>query len=246
MARKRAPEEVVEDAPVDSPRAGIWRRLRRGLLRLVLLAVALVLVVMVGYRFLPVPATPYMISERFRTGGLNYDWVAMEEIAPVMARSAVAAEDANYCLHWGFDIAALRLALDGGARRGGSTISQQVVKNVFLWQGRSWPRKALEAVLTPGAEAIWGKRRVLEIYLNVAEFDTGVFGVGAAAPHYFGVSAAELSPVQAARLAAILPDPKGRSASNPSDFVRRRSASILDGAATIAVDGRADCFERNG
>jgi monofunctional biosynthetic peptidoglycan transglycosylase len=159
-----------------------------------------------------------------------------------MARSAVAAEDANYCLHWGFDMAAIREAIDRGGTRGASTIPQQVVKNVYLWHGRSWLRKALEAGLTPAVELVWSKRRILEVYLNVAEFDRGVFGVEAAARHYFGVGASELTPVQAARLAAILPDPKGRSASDPSPFVRQRAASILDGAETIRVDGRADCF----
>src|SRR5690606_10070608 len=117
------------------------------------------------------------------------------------------------------------------------------VKNVYLWHGRNWARKALEAVITPVMEAVWSKRRVLEVYLNVAEFDEGVFGVGAAAQHYFGVDAADLTAVQAARLAAILPDPKGRSASEPSAQVRARAQRILDGAATIAADGRSACFE---
>jgi monofunctional biosynthetic peptidoglycan transglycosylase len=155
----------------------------------------------------------------------------------------VAAEDANFCLHWGFDMRAIRRALDENSGRGASTISQQVVKNVFLWQGRSWPRKALEAVLTPLVEAVWTKRRILEVYLNVAEFGKGVFGAEAAAQHYFGISAAKLSPTQAARLAAILPDPKGRDAAKPSAFVRERAAAIMDGAATIKADGRAGCFE---
>ena len=189
------------------------------------------------------PVTPYMLSERTREGGLTREWVPMEEIAPVMARSAVAAEDANYCLHWGLDLTAIKAALAEGGDRGGSTISQQVVKNVYLWHGRSWARKALEALLTPAVEAIWTKRRILEVYLNVAEFDRGVFGVEAAARHYFGVSAADLSATQAARLAAVLPDPKGRSASDPTPFVQRRAAAIRDGAATIAADGRAACFE---
>ncbi len=168
----------------------------------------------------------------------------MADVAPVMARAAVAAEDANFCLHWGLDISAIRAAMADGGRRGASTISQQTVKNVYLWQGRSWTRKSIEALVTPLVEAIWSKRRILEVYLNVAEFDDGVFGVEAAAAQYFGVGAAELTPVQAARLAAILPDPKGRSAARPSEFVRRRATSILDGAATIRRDGRADCFER--
>ena len=159
-----------------------------------------------------------------------------------MARSAVAAEDANFCEHWGLDLNAIRLAMTDGSGRGGSTISQQVVKNVYLWHGRSYVRKALEALMTPVVEAVWSKRRILEVYLNVAEFDEGVFGVEAAAQHYFGVSAAALTATQASRLAAILPDPKGRSASSPSDFVVRRARTIADGAATIRADGRAACF----
>ena len=106
----------------------------------------------------------------------------------MMARSVVAAEDANYCLHWGFDMGAIREALEDGAARGASTISQQTVKNTFLWQGRSWFRKALEALLTPVVELVWTKRRLLEVYLNVIEFDEGVFGVEAAAQSYFGGS----------------------------------------------------------
>ena len=160
-----------------------------------------------------------------------------------MARSVVAAEDANFCLHWGFDMAQLRAAIAEGGDRGASTLTQQTVKNVWLWQGRSWLRKALEGVMTPVVEALWTKRRVVEVYLNVAEFDTGVFGVEAAAQHHFGVSAAELTARQAALLAAVLPNPKERQAVQPSAFVQRRAQSIADGAATIAADGRAGCFE---
>jgi len=173
------------------------------------------------------------------------EWLGVdaEQIAPVMFRSAMAAEDANFCLHWGFDVDAIQAAIEAGGARGASTISQQVVKNVFLWQDRSWVRKGMEAVLTPVSEAMWSKRRILELYLNVAEFDEGVFGVQAAAQHYFGVDAADLSPLQAARLAAVLPSPKTRSASNPSNFVDRRARSIRGGAETINQDGRAACFQ---
>jgi monofunctional biosynthetic peptidoglycan transglycosylase len=118
-----------------------------------------------------------------------------------------------------------------------------VVKNVFLWHGRSWLRKAMEGVLTPAVELVWSKQRVLEVYLNVAEFDEGVFGIQAAAQHHFGVDAKDLTALQAARLAAVLPDPKGRSASEPSSFVRNRTRSIISGAETIAADGRSACFE---
>ncbi|WP_299281654.1 monofunctional biosynthetic peptidoglycan transglycosylase [uncultured Tateyamaria sp.] len=189
------------------------------------------------------PTTLYMMQESRRLNGVDHEWVAIQEIAPIMARAVVAAEDANFCLHWGLDIVAIRAAIDEGSSRGASTISQQVVKNVYLWHGRSWVRKVMEAAMTPLVEAIWSKRRILEVYLNVAEFDEGVFGVEAAARHYFGVGPEALSNVQAARLAAILPNPKGRSASNPSSYVRKRAASILDGAATIRADGRNACFQ---
>lgn len=221
------------------------RRFRplRWLRRAGLVALGLIALWVGALAVLPVPATPYMLAERLRHGALEHYWIPIEDIAPVMHRAAVAAEDANFCQHWGFDIAALRAAIAGGAQRGGSTITQQTVKNVFLWHGRHWPRKALEALLTPVVELVWSKRRILEVYLNVAEFDTGVFGVEAAARHYFDVGAAGLAPVEAARLAAILPSPKTRSAREPGDFTRRRAAAILDGAETIRRDGRAACFQ---
>lgn len=209
----------------------------------VLIVIVFTLFAVGFYAFVNPPTTPYMLSESRRLGGVERQWVPMERIAPVMARAAVAAEDANFCLHWGLDLDAIRDAMDRGSARGASTISQQVVKNVYLWHGRSWLRKSIEAVITPVVETGWSKRRILEVYLNVAEFGTGVFGVEAAAQHYFGVSAADLTQTQAARLAAILPDPKQRSASNPSQGVRNRAAQIIEGAATIRADGRATCFE---
>jgi len=190
------------------------------------------------------PTTIYIAQEGRRLGKApDREWVPFERMAPVMIRSVVAAEDANFCIHWGFDLPAIKKAIEDGGTRGASTLSQQVVKNVYLWHGRTYSRKAMEAVMTPLLELIWSKRRILEVYLNVAEFDEGVFGVEAAARHYFGTTAAELSPVQAARLAALLPDPKGRSAAKPSNFVRKRAAQIMDGASTIEADGRARCFQ---
>jgi len=217
--------------------------LRRWVLRAVLVAVVLLAVLVLGYRWVNPPTTIYIWQESRRLGGVAQDWVPMDRIAPAMARSVVAAEDANFCLHWGFDMGAIRVAIAEGSGRGASTLSQQVVKNVWLWHGRNWGRKALEAIITPAMEIAWPKRRILEVYLNVAEFDKGVFGVDAAARQYFGVSAADLSDAQAARLAAVLPDPKGRSASRPTESLRRRAARIMDGAATIARDGRTACFE---
>lgn len=221
-----------------------WRRRVRRLIWRSISVVFLiaVLLVVLGV-FVNPPTTVYMYSEKQRLGSVKYDWVAMEDIAPVMARAAVAAEDANFCEHWGFDLAAIKLAIADGSSRGASTISQQTVKNVYLWHGRTWIRKAMEAVLTPLVEAIWTKRRLLEVYLNIAEFDEGVFGVKAAAQHYFGVAPSQLSTTQAARLAAVLPSPKKRSASRPSSFVVKRSRQIRSGAATIRADGRSACFE---
>jgi len=216
--------------------------LRRWLFRAAALFLVLVLIAVGAYAVLPVPTTPYMIAESRRLGGIDRQWVDDHEIADVMFRSVVAAEDANFCLHWGFDMEAIRDALEDGGRRGASTISQQVVKNAYLWHGRNWARKALEALITPLVEAVWSKRRILTVYLNVAEFDTGVFGVEAAARHYFGVGPEALSPQQAALLAAVLPNPKGRDAARPDDFTRRRAAQIASGAATIRGDGRAECF----
>ncbi|MEM7319001.1 MAG: monofunctional biosynthetic peptidoglycan transglycosylase [Pseudomonadota bacterium] len=189
------------------------------------------------------PTTHTIWTEKRKLGKVDREWVPIEDIAPVMARSVVAAEDANFCLHWGFDVEAIRDAMEDGGSRGASTLSQQVVKNVFLWQGRSWIRKAIETLMTPAVEAVWSKKRIIEVYLNVAEMDEGVFGVEAAAQNYFGVGAESLSALQAARIAAVLPSPKTRSASKPTAYLRKRTASIMDGAATIKVDGRSACFD---
>ena len=241
---KRTTKKAVKPRRVKvAQRLPFWRQLRRRLFRYTLLFFVVVLGIIAAGSVINPPVTPYMVSESRRLGGVDYDWVSLEDVAPIMGRAAVAAEDANYCLHWGLDTQAIRDALEDGGARGGSTISQQVVKNVFLWHGRSYIRKALEALITPFVELTWSKRRILEVYLNIAEFDEGVFGVEAASRHYFGVGPEALSRTQAARLAAILPNPKERSASRPSNFVRSRARQILAGADTIAADGRAECFE---
>ena len=224
-------------------RSGPVRRLWRWAGRLAAMVSVVAILTVVAHRVVPPPPGLYMGQEARRLGGIKRDWVPLSQVAPVMARAVVAAEDADFCLHWGFDMNAIRAAIAEGARRGASTLTQQTVKNVYLWHGRSWPRKALEALLTPAAELLWPKRRILEVYLNVAEFDTGVFGIKAAAEHHFGIPPDRLNASQASRLAAVLPDPKGRSAVAPSTWVTQRAAAIREGAATIAQDGRADCFQ---
>ncbi|WP_374643039.1 monofunctional biosynthetic peptidoglycan transglycosylase [Tabrizicola sp.] len=238
--RRRKPK--AEPAP-PVPKPRLWRVAGKWLLRGFGGVAAFYALLILLFSFVPPPVNLYQLGEIWRLGGIDKDWVAYEEIAPVMGRSAVAAEDANFCGHWGFDMTAIRQAIEDGSTRGASTITQQVAKNVFLWHGRSWLRKAMEAVLTPAVELVWSKQRILEVYLNVVEFDEGVFGVQAAAQHYFGVDAKDLSALQAARLAAVLPDPKGRSASEPTSFVRSRTRAIISGAETIAADGRSACFE---
>lgn len=219
-----------------------WKRLRYWVRRLAIWGTAFVVLSVLLYAVVNPPFTWTMVGEKRRLGSIDRQWVPIEEVASVMRRSVVAAEDANFCLHWGFDMRAIRSAIEEGAGRGASTLSQQTVKNVYFWQGRNWLRKSLETLMTPLVEMAWSKRRILEIYLNVAEFDEGVFGVEAASRHYFGVGPEDLTAVQAARLAAVLPNPKGRSASRPTAGLRKRAAAILDGAATIRADGRDACF----
>jgi monofunctional glycosyltransferase len=234
MARRRA-----------APRTAGWRRrAARWLARATAVAFLAVVALIVLFAVVPPPHGPYMRAEAARLGGIDRDWVAIADVSPHLPRALVAAEDANFCLHWGFDMDAIRSVIAEGGTRGASTLSQQTVKNVFLWQGRSWSRKALEAMLTPLVELVWPKRRILEVYLNVAEFGEGVFGAEAAARHHFGVPASALTLDQAARLAAVLPAPKARSPLADSAFLRRRAAAIADGAETIRRDGRAACFER--
>lgn len=199
----------------------------------VLLRVAAVVVVAVGVlRFVPVPTTAFMVEWRLSQGAWPaYDWVTAERISPHVLLAAVAAEDQKFADHSGFDVEAIEAAArhnrHGGSVRGASTISQQVAKNLFLWPGRSWVRKALEAGLTLLLEALWPKRRILEVYANVAEMGPGVFGVGAAARMYFGKSAADLTAGQAALLAAALPSPRERDVTAPSASLRRRQQWIL-------------------
>ncbi len=241
MAKKTAKKKTK--APKETWRARQKRRVRRIAFRGAIWSVSLFIFAILIFTVVNPPITWTMYSEKSRLGRLDHQWVPIEDVADVMSRAVVAAEDANFCDHWGFDVNAIRAAIEDGAGRGASTISQQVLKNVYLWQGRSWVRKALETGITPVIEMAWSKRRILEVYLNVAEFDEGVFGIEAASRHYFGVGPEMLSASQAARLAMVLPNPKRRSPNELSKAQTRRAASIMDGAATIARDGRARCFE---
>lgn len=198
----------------------------------------------------PPPVTLLMLLRLGEGEGLDYRWRPLERISPHLAEAVIAAEDARFCGHAGFDIEAIRRAMRdnerGGRLRGGSTLSQQTAKNVFLWPGRGWVRKGLEAGYTVLIEAVWPKRRIVEVYLNVAEWGPGVYGAEAAARHWFGKGADELSPLEAARLAAILPSPRRYQAAEPGPYVRRRAGRIQAAMGTVRRDGLSNCVASQG
>ena len=198
------------------------------------------------YRVVPPPITVLMIERSLQGKGLDHRWTALDRIAPAMTRAVVASEDSRFCSHHGFDMRAIDAAIrhneeKPGKIRGGSTISQQTAKNVFLWPQRSWMRKGAEAWFTVLTEAMWGKRRIMEVYLNTVELGSGIYGVEAASRHYFNEPASQLSPAQADRLAAILPSPLKWSAAHPGAYVRKRTGRIGARSGTVARGGLANC-----
>ena len=188
--------------------------IRRWLIRLTLGPLLCVVVHMVVFKHVPVPLTPLMLIRGVQGEGIDHDWVPLSEMSPHLARAVIASEDNRFCEHGGIDWAALgdvfEEARAGGRLRGASTISMQTAKNLYLWPGRSYVRKVLEAGIVVGLESAWDKERIIEVYLNIVEMGPGVYGVEAASQHHFGRSASELSFVQAASLAAILPSPRLR------------------------------------
>jgi monofunctional glycosyltransferase len=181
---------------------------------------------------LPMPST--LMLARYATGQpVDRQWVPLEAISPNLINAVVGAEDQLFCKHWGVDFDALREVLedDEGPSRGASTLTMQTVKNVYLWHGASYIRKAIEIPLALAVDTLWGKRRVMEVYLNVAEWGPGVFGAEAAARSYFKVGAAQLTPAQAARLAAALPNPVTRAPTASTRHSRRVAGRMGDGAA---------------
>ncbi|WP_439576284.1 monofunctional biosynthetic peptidoglycan transglycosylase [Elioraea sp.] len=186
--------------------------------------------VVMAYRFVPPPATPLMAIRALDDHGWSRAWVSLDRISPDLVRAVIAAEDQRFCAHWGFDMVEMRRAVDDwrdGARlRGASTITQQTAKNLFLWPRGDVLRKALEVYPTLLIEALWPKRRIVEVYLNVVEFGPGLYGAEAASRALFGRSAAGLTPVQASLLAAVLPNPLGRNAARPDGFLNARAARI--------------------
>lgn len=212
------------------------RSIRRQLLKLLLCFMAATALLVLLFRWVPPPGSMLMVERKVASWvdgeplDLHRDWRPWEELPDDLKLAVIAAEDQKFAEHWGFDIPAIRAALQhnlqGRSVRGASTLSQQVAKNLFLWSGRSWLRKGVEVWFTGLIELLWPKQRILEVYLNSAEWGVGVFGAEAAARHHFGRGAPYLSRQQASLLAAVLPNPRQWSASRPGSHVSRRAAWI--------------------
>jgi monofunctional glycosyltransferase len=212
------------------PAGRLGKRIRRLLVWALLIALLLPAALLVLFRFVPVPLTPLMVIRLIEGEALHKDWVPLTQIAPALRQAVVAAEDNRFCDHSGFDWTALGEVLDelraGGRPRGASTITMQTAKNLFLWPDRSLLRKGLEAWLTPQIELLWNKRRILEVYLNIAEMGPGIYGAQAAAERYFGKSAADLGRLEASLLAAALPNPRAWSPAAPTEYMLDRASTI--------------------
>jgi len=204
--------------------------------------IALTLVLVVAFKWLPVPVTATMLMDE---NGMTKDWESLDNIDRNLVSAVIASEDQRFCSHSGFDTEAIEQAmrenLEGGKIRGGSSISQQTAKNVFLWQGGGYFRKALEAWFTFWIELVWGKRRIMEVYLNVAETGIGTYGAEAGSQRYFGHSAARLSRDEASRMAAALPSPKKRAVKGPGGWLARHGNRIERRIGIVRRDGLDAC-----
>ncbi|WP_017349582.1 monofunctional biosynthetic peptidoglycan transglycosylase [Pantoea sp. A4] len=233
----------------------LWLSIKRGALKALLALLGLWLVALVLFRFLPVPFSAVMAERQIAAlmqgnfhNVAHSDWVGHDEISPWMKLAVIASEDQKFPTHWGFDVDAISTVLengDDGRMRGASTLSQQTAKNLFLWDGRSWVRKGLEAGLTVGLETLWSKQRILTVYLNIAEFGNGTFGVEAAAQRYFHKPASRLTISEAALLAAVLPNPILFRADAPSGYTRSRQQWIMRQMRQLGGEGFLQRYRLN-
>lgn len=218
-------------------------KIARVFAKMILWFIVVSLVLVVTFKFVPVPVTATMLMD---SNGITKDWEPLSNIDRNLVRAVIAGEDGKFCTHNGFDTEAIEKAIErnaqGGRIRGGSTISQQTAKNVFLWQGGGYFRKGLEAWFTVLIEKIWGKRRIMEVYLNVAETGIGTYGAEAGAERYFNKPAASLTKLEAARMAAALPLPKKRSVNNPGGWLRRHGNTISARIGVVGRDGLDSCI----
>ena len=210
------------------------RRLMRWLGRALALFIGISVILTALYRFIPPPLTPLMVIRLTDGNWISKDWDSYDDISPNLARAVIAAEDSGFCSHWGFDFEAIEKALRHNEKshrlRGGSTISNQTAKNTFLWPGDTrltrYARKAVEPYFTALIELIWGKKRILEVYLNVVEWGPGIYGAEAASQYHFHKPASALSRRESALLAAVLPNPLRFNAGKPSTYIARRANAI--------------------
>lgn len=246
MSRRSSP--AIPRYKRQRPGRSLLARILFFLLKLVLAFLLLSILWVVAYRFINPPITATMVGDLVKGRGAARDWMSLERIDRDMVRAAIAAEDSKFCQHGGFDFEAIEDAMkrnaSGGRIRGGSTISQQTAKNAFLWQGGGYFRKGLEAWFTFLIEQIWGKRRIMEVYLNIAETGIGTYGVNAGAQRYYGHDASAMTRQEAARIAAVLPLPKKRGAVAPKGFTRRYGNSIVARIGVVARDGLDACVYR--
>jgi monofunctional glycosyltransferase len=246
-SRNRRPDAIPRSSRTGGA-TSVLRRLGRFAAGCVSGFVILSLVLVVLYRHIPPPVTPLMVLRLTEGYGLHKDWRPLDEISPTLIRAVIASEDQRFCRHHGFDWKAIENAWEqyqsgDGELLGASTISMQTAKNVFLWPARDWLRKGLEAYFTALIELAWSKRRIIEVYLNIAEWGPGIYGAEAAAQHYFGKPASRLGTSEAARLAAVLPAPLDRSASHPDPEVRDRAAFILRQLPNLPAGKPPPCGE---
>ena len=224
-----------------------WPRRIIGWIVKLVVAFFVISILWVGlYRFVPPPITLTMLGDVFAGRGLHKDWMPISQLDRDMVRAAIAAEDSKFCQHNGFDFEAIEDAMkrnaSGGRIRGGSTISQQTAKTTFLWNGGGYARKGVEAWFTFLIEHLWGKRRIMEVYLNNAETGLGTYGANAGSERYFGHDAGAMSATEAARIAAVLPLPKKRGAVAPKGFTRRYGNTIAARIGVVARDGLDGCI----
>ena len=226
-------------------RKPLLRRIVGWIVKLVLAVILISVLWVLVYRFVNPPVTVTMLGDMFAGRGAHKEWMPIGEIDRDMVRAAIAAEDSKFCSHHGFDVEAIESAMkrnaSGGRIRGGSTISQQTAKNAFLWQGGGYARKGAEAWFTFLIEHVWGKRRIIEVYLNLAETGIGTYGVNAGAERYYGHDASAMTALEAARIAAVLPLPKERGAIAPKGFTRRYGNTIAARIPIVARDGLDAC-----
>jgi len=227
------------------PRGSLLGRIVGWIVKLIVAFFIISVLWVLAYRFINPPITVTMIGDLVAGRGAHREWMPIAQIDRDMVRASIAAEDSKFCTHHGFDYEAIEDAMkrnaSGGRIRGGSTISQQTAKNAFLWNGGGYARKGIEAWFTFLIEHLWGKRRIMEVYLNLAETGIGTYGVNAGSQRYFGHDASAMSATEAARIAAVLPLPKKRGAIAPKGFTRRYGNTIAARTGVVAREGLDEC-----